>query len=58
MSKTGVKLEGIIYALEGSIGNNEFLDEFLKFIESKGWEFGGGSYQIDEDGNQIDEIDA
>lgn len=42
MKQTGVKIDGVIYSLDGNLGHNEFLDEFLKFIESKGWQFGGG----------------
>lgn len=53
----GVKLEGAIYANEGDLGQNELLDAFIKFIESKGWFFGGGTYQIDEQGDKIDSID-
>jgi hypothetical protein len=58
MKKVGVKIEGAIYASEGNLGNNLFLDEFIKFIESKGWEFGGGSFQVDEEGHQIEDIDS
>jgi hypothetical protein len=57
MKQSGIKLEGVIYPLEGNLGNNNFMDEFLEFLESKGWQFGGGSYQIDEEGNIIDNID-
>ncbi|MGM0750258.1 MAG: hypothetical protein ACQEUS_21030 [Bacillota bacterium] len=57
MKQSGVKIEGVIYSLEGDLGHNNFMDEFLEFIESKGWHFGGGSSQIDEEGQQIDDID-
>ncbi|WP_226669617.1 hypothetical protein [Metabacillus litoralis] len=54
----GVQIEGSIYASDGEdIGHNQFLDEFIEFIESKGWSFGGGSFQIDEEGIKIDDID-
>lgn len=49
---------GSVYANNGEdIGNIQFLDTFIEFIESKGWSFGGGSYQIDETGKKIDDID-
>lgn len=38
----GVKIEGCIYS-----NNDEFPDAFIEFVENKGWNFGGGSYQID-----------
>jgi len=54
----GVKIEGAVYSNDGDdLGNNQFLDEFIKFIENKGWFFGGGSIQIDEEGNKINDID-
>lgn len=58
MNQTGVKIECVIYSLYGNLGHHEFLDEFLKFVVSKGWEFGGGSYQVDEEGQQIEDIDS
>ncbi|MGO0711896.1 hypothetical protein P5408_003090 [Bacillus subtilis] len=57
MKQSSVKIEGVIYSLEGDLGHNKFLDEFLEFIESKGWQFGGGSFQVDEEGKHIDDID-
>ncbi|MBU2660273.1 hypothetical protein [Bacillus cabrialesii] len=57
MKQSGVKIEGVIYSLEGDLGHNKFLDDFLEFIESKGWQFGGGSFQVDEEGKHIDDID-
>jgi len=54
----GIQIEGSIYASDGKdLGNNQFLDAFIVFIESKGWSFGGGSFQIDEEGKKIDDID-
>jgi hypothetical protein len=54
----GVQIQGCIYANNGEdLGNNEFLAAFIEFIESKGWSFGGGSVQIDQEGKKIDEID-
>jgi uncharacterized protein YggL (DUF469 family) len=53
----GVRIEGFVYSNEGDLGHNEFLDAFIEFIESKGWNFGGGTYQIDEEGEKIDVID-
>lgn len=54
----GVQIVGSIYTNNGEVlGNNQFLDEFIEFIESNGWSFGGGSFQIDEEGKRIKEID-
>lgn len=38
---------------EDDLKHDEFLDAFIKFVENKGWNFGGGSFQIDEEGNHI-----
>lgn len=54
----GVQLEGSIHTNnDKDLGNNQFMDAFIEFIESKGWSFGGGSYQIDQEGKKIDDID-
>ncbi|WP_108670409.1 hypothetical protein [Peribacillus acanthi] len=54
----GVHIEGSIYAKNGDdLKNDEFLDAFIEFMESKGWSFGGGSSQIDEEGKKIINID-
>ena len=43
----GVQIEGSIYASDGKdLGNNQVLDAFIEFVESKGWSFGGVSFQI------------
>lgn len=54
----GIQIEGCIYANDGeNLKHDEFLDAFIDFIESKGWNFGGGSSQVDEEGKKIDDID-
>jgi len=53
----GVSIEGCVFANEGDLRHDEFWDAFIEFIESKGWYFGGGTCQIDEEGNQIEKID-
>jgi uncharacterized protein YggL (DUF469 family) len=54
----GVQIEGSIYANNAEdLGNNQFMDAFIEFIENKGWSFGGGSFQIDQEGKQVDDID-
>ncbi|GIN93268.1 hypothetical protein J22TS1_43190 [Siminovitchia terrae] len=58
MKQAGVKIEGVIYSLDGNLGHDEFLDEFLQFIENKGWHFGGGSHQVDEEGQEIKDINS
>ncbi|WP_042225146.1 hypothetical protein [Oceanobacillus manasiensis] len=57
MKQTGVKIDGVIYSLDGNLGHNELLDDFFKSIEGIGWHFGGGSYQVDEESRQIEDID-
>lgn len=53
----GIEINGTIYSIEGNIGENEFFESFIEFIESKGWFFGGGISQIDGEGNTIEVID-
>ncbi|WP_162839310.1 hypothetical protein [Bacillus sp. FJAT-28004] len=53
----GVRIQGCVYADDGDLGHDKFLDAFIEFIESKGWQFGGGTVQIDEEGEKIDDID-
>ncbi|WP_240417392.1 hypothetical protein [Paenibacillus periandrae] len=53
----GIHIEGTVYATEGDLGHNEFLNAFIEFVESRGWQFGGGSVQIDECGERIQDID-
>ncbi|MFD1738620.1 hypothetical protein ACFSCX_19030 [Bacillus salitolerans] len=54
----GIQIEGSIYSNSGEdLGNNQFWDAFIEFIESNDWSFGGGSFQIDEEGKRIDDID-
>jgi hypothetical protein len=55
--QVGVHIEGTVYAQDGDLGHNEFLDAFVEFIESKGWLFGGGTVQIDEEGNKTSDLD-
>lgn len=48
-----VKIEGCIYTNNGdNIKNDEFLNAFIEIVENKGW-----SFQIDEEGNQINDIE-
>ncbi|TKH39075.1 hypothetical protein C1I59_07440 [Paenibacillus polymyxa] len=54
--KKGIKISGAVFATKGNIDHDEFIDKFIEFVESNGWEFGGGSRLIDEDGNDIKEI--
>lgn len=53
----GIYLEGTVYAKNGDLGHNDFTNAFTEFVESKGWHFGGGSFQINYDGEKIDDID-
>ncbi len=53
----GIKIDGCVYATnEEDIIEEEFWNVFIKFIEEKGWYFGGGLNQIDEEGNYILDI--
>jgi uncharacterized protein YggL (DUF469 family) len=49
----GVEISGVLYADDGDIDHNEFLDAFIDFVESKNWNFGGSVKTINEDGNTI-----
>ncbi|WKB36563.1 hypothetical protein QS257_05835 [Terrilactibacillus sp. S3-3] len=42
---------------EQDVGHKEFIEAFIEFVEAKGWYFGGGTVQIDEDGNKIADVD-
>ncbi|MBG9543937.1 hypothetical protein ABE29_14420 [Cytobacillus firmus] len=54
----GVHIEGSIYTNNGDdLRHDVFLEAFIDFVESKGWSFGGGSSQIDEEGKKIADID-
>lgn len=57
MKQVGIKIEGTIYTVEGNLGLQEFINEFLNFVESKGWHFAGGSCQVSADVQQIKDID-
>ena len=53
----GVEINGCVYGNDGKdVEHEEFLNAFIEFIEAKGWHFGGGTAQIDEDGNKIEDI--
>lgn len=51
-----VKIDGVILTADDTdqVPHEEFLDEFLEWLESKGYGFTGFSVQVDEDGNHID----
>lgn len=54
-----IDIEGHIVPLKngGSVPHNEFMSEFTKWLEGKGWGFTGFSVQVDFDGETIDDID-
>lgn len=54
--QVGIEINGSIFSNNGDINHDEFSEAFLQFIESKGWNFGGGTMQVDEDGEVIDDI--
>ena len=41
MEKKVILIEGTIFNNNGNITEGEFLDAFYKFLEDKGWYFGG-----------------
>jgi uncharacterized protein YggL (DUF469 family) len=53
--RLGIHIEGCIYAVDEhvDIDHDEFLDKFIDFVEANGWMFGGGTYQVDEDGEAV-----
>lgn len=54
----GIRLDGCVYTNnEKNLSEEEFSNAFIEFIEEKGWNFGGGLYQIDEEGNFIPDIE-
>jgi len=54
----GIRLDGCVYTNnEKDLSEEEFSNAFIEFIEEKGWNFGGGLYQIDEEGNFIPDIE-
>jgi uncharacterized protein YggL (DUF469 family) len=48
-------IEGCICANDDnkSVEHDEFWDKFIDFIEVNGWHFGGGTKQIDAEGNEV-----
>ncbi|WP_203232074.1 hypothetical protein [Paenibacillus pinistramenti] len=49
----GLKLQGSVFAAEGDLDSDDFWDKFIDFLEENGWEFGGSSHPINEEGNRI-----
>ena len=41
MEKKLISIEGTVFDYNGDITEDEFLDVFYKFLEDKGWYFGG-----------------
>ncbi|WP_405100150.1 hypothetical protein [Oceanobacillus sp. FSL H7-0719] len=55
----GVQIEGCIYTNNGEdLKHDAFLDAYIEFIESNGWNFGGGSCQIDQEGKRLVENES
>ncbi|MFJ7510026.1 hypothetical protein ACIQW7_11260 [Peribacillus simplex] len=48
-----VEINGTVFSEHGDVDEDEFLEAFIQMVESKGWAFGGGTKQLDEDGNYI-----
>ena len=45
--KLGIKITGIIYALRKNLSTKEVCDDFIKFVEKKGWYLVGGMEEVD-----------
>lgn len=53
----GIDLQGTVFANDNSdISHDLFTDKFIEFIEANGWYFGGGSKQVDYQGNYCDDV--
>ena len=49
MERKLISIEGIVFNENGDITEEEFLDVFYKFLEDKGWYFGGSTREeVDE----------
>ena len=48
MKKKLILIEGTVFNYNGNITEEEFLDAFCKFLEDKGWYFGGLTREEDE----------
>ena len=46
-----IKIDGIL-EIQDEIEEDEFWNTFIEFIEEKNWYFGGGIYEVDEEGNK------
>ncbi|MVP01913.1 DUF469 family protein [Paenibacillus sp. N10] len=46
-----MEINGTVFANKGNLNHDEFLDKFIEFVEANGWQFGGGTKQINEDGD-------
>jgi hypothetical protein len=53
--QVGVHIDGCIFANDENVDIDleQFLDSFISFVEENGWNFGGGTKLIDEDGNAV-----
>lgn len=47
-----IKIDGIL-EIQDNINEDEFWEMFIDFIEERHWYFGGGIYEVDEEGNNI-----
>lgn len=48
-----IEIQGVV-TIPNGISNDEFLDAFLDFLESKGWSFGGGVNEIYPSGGDLE----
>jgi hypothetical protein len=53
--RKGIMLDGHVFAEKEDIDQEEFLDYFLKWIESNGWGFGGITKAVYENGDTVQE---
>ncbi|MGG0308364.1 hypothetical protein ABEY43_06880 [Priestia megaterium] len=47
-----IKIEGSVLEDSNKINHDEFLEEFINFVESKGWSFIGTTDEIEDNEKQ------
>jgi hypothetical protein len=45
-----IHIDGVVSV---DVSHNDFIDQFIEWIEFKGWMFGGGTVELDKEGNPI-----
>lgn len=46
----GIEINGVVFSNdESDIDHDEFLNAFIEFVEANGWNFGGGTTEVNSD---------